>query len=60
MLWYFIPPSSHVSTVSTAVFYFFLTDSTGFSTLVPFVIFHFHRQACMAFSALKKALSLLK
>ena len=54
MFWYFIPPSSHVSTVSTAVFYVFFTDSTGFSTLVAFVKFHFHRHACMAFFGFKK------
>ena len=36
MFWYFIPPSSHVSTVNTAVFCFFW-HSIGLNTLIPLV-----------------------
>ena len=36
MFWYVIPPSSHVSTVNTAVFCFFW-HSIGLNTLIPLV-----------------------
>ena len=36
MFWYFISPSSHVSTVNTAVFCFFW-HSIGLNTLIPLV-----------------------